>query len=370
MLTENPAISVIIPVYNQEKYVGKCIRSVLGQSFKDVEIILVNDGSTDNSLKICQKYASKYGCITIINKQNEGVAYARKDGLLKANGDYICFIDGDDYFADGAIKTLYHLAEEKEVDLVCGGFNRVFDNWGILKRRPPYKLKDRKINKEQILPIILGMSAYQEDNWAAGVAGKLYRRSCIIRAMSEAKFPLFPADCKIEDTVFNFVIAPFLDSIWVSSKIIFHYRYGGITTRDFPAIRKGSTYFDDRVDCCFFYNSESVLPRVLSHYSCLLMSDLIGQIHHKKYSLEIIRKFLYRELTERKIVVWARQNPSLLPDDMKNSPLIKSLLECDVNASIKVVKEREKFLQKHHYWKMKMMRLYMKVADYISKSVE
>ena len=107
-----PAISVIIPVYNQEKYVGKCIRSVLGQSFQDFEVIIVNDGSTDKSLKICQKYAESDPRITVIDKQNDGVTLARKDGVLKSQGDYLFFIDSDDYLVKNALGTLIEIAKK------------------------------------------------------------------------------------------------------------------------------------------------------------------------------------------------------------------------------------------------------------------
>jgi len=145
MLTKNPAISVVIPIYNQEKYVRKCIRSVLSQSFQDFEIIIVNDGSKDNSLKACQRYAKKDSRITIIDKQNEGPALARKDGFLKAEGEYICYIDGDDYIVPHALELLYQLALEKQVDMVVGDFDIVYDNWGFLKKGRGFNVSDRII---------------------------------------------------------------------------------------------------------------------------------------------------------------------------------------------------------------------------------
>lgn len=90
-------ISVIVPVYNAEKYLDKCITSLLNQTYKKIEIILVNDGSTDNSLSICNKYKLSDDRITVINKKNGGASSARNAGIKVANGDYIMFADADDY---------------------------------------------------------------------------------------------------------------------------------------------------------------------------------------------------------------------------------------------------------------------------------
>lgn len=90
-------ISVIVPVYNVQEYVGECIDSIVGQTYKLLEIILVDDGSTDESGRICDEFAQKYKCIRVIHKENEGLAKARNTGLDAANGAYISFIDSDDF---------------------------------------------------------------------------------------------------------------------------------------------------------------------------------------------------------------------------------------------------------------------------------
>ncbi|RIJ63534.1 glycosyltransferase [Rummeliibacillus sp. TYF005] len=101
-------ISVIIPVYNVEDYLAQCIESVLMQSYNNLEVLLINDGSTDNSKVICENYAQKYRCIKLINKENGGLSDARNVGILNATGDYLIFIDSDDYWAED---FLYDLVE-------------------------------------------------------------------------------------------------------------------------------------------------------------------------------------------------------------------------------------------------------------------
>lgn len=110
-------VSVIIPVYNVEKYLYRCLNSVLAQSYKKLEIIVVNDGSKDNSLKILCEFAEKDARINVIDKENEGVAKARNTGIDAANGRYLVFVDSDDYIEKNMIEVLVNLLEQHQVDM-------------------------------------------------------------------------------------------------------------------------------------------------------------------------------------------------------------------------------------------------------------
>ena len=109
-------VSIIIPVYNVEKYLDKCLKSVLNQTYKNIEIIVINDGSTDNSLKICKKYKDKR--IVLIDKENGGVSSARNKGLELASGKYITFVDSDDWLELDAIENMVSFIEKENVDFV------------------------------------------------------------------------------------------------------------------------------------------------------------------------------------------------------------------------------------------------------------
>ena len=122
-ISTNPKVSVIIPLYNQEKYFGKCIRSICNQTYKNLEIIVINDGSTDNSLSIAQKWAQKDCRIIVIDKKNEGTAFARRDGLLSASGNYVTFLDSDDRMPQTAIEVMVGWIMDKNVDIVMGLFD-------------------------------------------------------------------------------------------------------------------------------------------------------------------------------------------------------------------------------------------------------
>lgn len=118
-------ISVIVPVYNVEKYLSKCIDSLINQTFKSLQIILVDDGSTDSSGAICDEYASKNRCIEVIHKKNGGLSSARNAGLEKAVGRYIAFVDSDDWIHSKMYEKLYSLAEKYNSDIVQCRYKRV-----------------------------------------------------------------------------------------------------------------------------------------------------------------------------------------------------------------------------------------------------
>lgn len=117
-------LSIIIPVYNVENYVGTCIESLYKQgiSENDFEVILINDGSTDNSLSIIQKYEKRYSNITIINQKNQGLSATRNNGIKIAKGEYLLFVDSDDLIIDNTLKGMLHIATQNQVDILKGDY--------------------------------------------------------------------------------------------------------------------------------------------------------------------------------------------------------------------------------------------------------
>ncbi|MBQ3325773.1 glycosyltransferase [Candidatus Saccharibacteria bacterium] len=118
MKTQNDLVSVIVPVYNVEKYIHRCLDSILSQTYKNLEILLIDDGSTDKSGKICDEYAKKDKRIKVIHQKNQGVSVARNNGLKKTNGGWIAFVDSDDYIESEYVEILLNNAEEKNADVV------------------------------------------------------------------------------------------------------------------------------------------------------------------------------------------------------------------------------------------------------------
>lgn len=122
--------SVIVPIYKVEEYLRKCVESVLKQSFKDFELILVDDGSPDNCPQICDEYAAKDNRIRVIHKQNGGLVSARNTGVKSAVGDYVCYVDGDDWIKDNLLETVYEKGiKNNDPDMVIFGANRQYEDY-------------------------------------------------------------------------------------------------------------------------------------------------------------------------------------------------------------------------------------------------
>lgn len=126
MVDSNALISVIVPIYNIEQYVGFCIESIIKQTYTNLEIILVDDGSTDRCPALCDLYASKDSRIKVIHKANGGLVSARKAGVSIASGKYIGYVDGDDWIESDYYETMYKSAMKSGADIVCAGFSRDF----------------------------------------------------------------------------------------------------------------------------------------------------------------------------------------------------------------------------------------------------
>lgn len=129
---EKKLISVIVPIYNVENYIEECINSILNQNYRNIEIILVDDGSKDNSGKIADRKSKEDDRIKVIHQKNSGVSTARNVGIDNAKGEYICFVDGDDYLSSNYITYLYELIEKNDADVSLTPFPRKFNNSNVL----------------------------------------------------------------------------------------------------------------------------------------------------------------------------------------------------------------------------------------------
>ena len=171
---KSETISIIITVCNRENFIEKCISSVLFQNDVSIELILVDDESTDNSLKICQSYASQYNNVKLIHHKNCGISKSRNVGLDNATGDYIVFLDDDDIMTPGSLRTMLDAMHSYDVDLVVGNFERVDEN-GIFysESHIPENVKNRVITTDEYWKASFDRQGYFGFivNWA-----KLYRK--------------------------------------------------------------------------------------------------------------------------------------------------------------------------------------------------
>ena len=127
--------SIIVPVYNVEKYLEECVNSLLNQNHKDYEIILVDDGALDNSPSICDNYAQNYNNIKVIHKENGGLSDARNVGINNADGEYLIFIDSDDYICDeNFLKDVSRIVNEENSDLIIYGNKKIFEDNSVIEK--------------------------------------------------------------------------------------------------------------------------------------------------------------------------------------------------------------------------------------------
>lgn len=151
-----PKVSIIVPVYNVEKYIEKCINSIIQQTEKDFELILVDDGSKDLSGKICDEYAEKDKRIRVIHKKNEGPSIARNKGLDICKGEYITFIDSDDYIEIEYLANMLNKAKRNDADIVMCGFRQIFKG----NSEKHCVEKDLDIDKEEFIKGLLVQKGY------------------------------------------------------------------------------------------------------------------------------------------------------------------------------------------------------------------
>lgn len=161
-------VSVIVPIYNASEFLDKCLNSIVNQTLKDIEIILINDGSTDDSKLVIDEYMKEHKNIILIDKKNEGLGKARNDGIKKASGEYITFVDSDDYIKENMLEVFYEYAKKYSLDMVTSTYYKVKNNKEILWKITKYKAGNVKTSPNIILSV-------EYAPWA-----KLYKRSMLI----------------------------------------------------------------------------------------------------------------------------------------------------------------------------------------------
>ncbi|MCD7127282.1 glycosyltransferase [Limosilactobacillus agrestis] len=212
-------VSVIIPIYNKEKYLTKCIDSVLEQTYSNLEIILVDDGSTDRTAELCERYYEKYDNIRVLHKKKGGIGSSRNAGLAMATGDYILFVDSDDWLDKKHIELLYNHLKKNNADIAIGSFNQFNDEskiFEIMIRDEDYF--EKVYSPQEWFAYEYVSIPYQFDITFTVPWGKLYKRS-LFRDM------VYPEDPNVvEDDLTTWKIYLLADKIVYINKPIYVYR--------------------------------------------------------------------------------------------------------------------------------------------------
>lgn len=274
---EDIFLSIIIPVYNSEKYLEYCIDSVLGQTYKKFELILVNDGSIDNSGIICKKYVEKDIRVKYICKENEGACYARRDGVLAAQGDYVGFIDSDDWIEPNMYEDLVNSAKEKKADIVTSGF--IYDE----KKEYVTDFVQAGIYEKEELKDLCKRMIFDEKANTGGVlvsvCNKIYKKELIIPYLKalNGNIRLWEDIC--------YVYPPFVDArtVVVTHKCFYHYRQNmESTTHRFDVEELDKTLYS--------------LKKAWENYK--KFSEEIQMGFYKKYT-QIVYRYLWKSCIDK-----------------------------------------------------------------------
>lgn len=207
-MNSNKLVSIILPIYNVEKYLEKCVCSILNQDYNNLEVILVNDGSTDKSLEICERLQKKDNRIKIINQKNLGVSAARNNGFYYSKGDYICFIDSDDIIEIDMVSTLVKLLQENECEVANCNIHIIEKD---KTERNFYTNKNIKIYNSSELKKYFLLGKVSHACW-----DKMYKREVLEKVN-------FVLNSTSEDRYFCWKLYKTINKMVVTSKVGYHY---------------------------------------------------------------------------------------------------------------------------------------------------
>ncbi|MGU8908543.1 glycosyltransferase family 2 protein [Clostridium perfringens] len=215
MSKKNILCSIIIPVYNVEKYLERCINSIINQTEKNIEIILVDDGSLDKSGNICDSFAKNDSRIVVIHKKNGGLSDARNKGLEISNGKYILFVDSDDWCEENFVEEICNIAELNSLDLVVCGYKINYSNNNYIINKN-FNFERKFCGKKEISEAIINLDTNGMFNV---VWNKLYKREIIEKFKIEFDINAVPG----EDLLFNCNYFTYIKNIYLLDKIYYNY---------------------------------------------------------------------------------------------------------------------------------------------------
>lgn len=270
-----PKVSVIVPVYNVEKYIRKCLESLISQTLEEIEIIIVNDGTKDNSMEIVKEYQEKYSKkIICLEKENGGLSDARNYAIPYAKGEYIAFLDSDDYVEKNTYKDMYELAKKEDADLVECDFyweypDKTKEDIGVI-----YNGKEEMLEKVRVVA------------W-----NKLIKKDILEKTQIR-----FPKGYRYEDVEFTYKLIPYLEKIAFLKKTCIHYvqRSNSIsnsqnerTKEIFDVLENVVKYYKEKN---IYEEYEEVLEYIYARY--LLCSSLLRmvKIEDKSTRNELLNK--------------------------------------------------------------------------------
>lgn len=231
-------IWVVVPVYNAEKWIKKCVRSIQRQTYTNWKAVLVDDGSTDSSGKICDGLAQKDERLLVIHTPNAGAYQARVNGILQVPDNCYCvFCDSDDEFAPNAFQCFIHEAERSDADLVCGVIQRMLKDIPLPRKNDAFFMDPRVFDRKQIMGALYASCFGISTGFPVNLCGKMFRSGKLKKAMQNQD----PRPRNFaEDLNVTMHLLPDLDRISIISDTVYRYRFGGGTSRFMPTFLEDS----------------------------------------------------------------------------------------------------------------------------------
>lgn len=308
-------VSVIVPVYNVEKYLPECLDSLLKQSYTNIEVIMVDDGSKDKSGKICDFYATNYENFYVIHKVNAGLGMARNTGLEKIHGDYVTFLDADDYLDSDMIGILVGIIKEKKTDVCKTGFRRVDDNKSVIKEiKYVNQIFENDKVRLELLPRMIGSKPDCKDSIEMAVCAVLYNVEPI------RKYNIrFPSERQLisEDLVFNIEYMQYVNKACTLEYIGYNYRYNpeSLSTK----------YRSDRFDASkyFYLEIRKKLENLNYDRITMLRADRMFFIYTRMSIIQERRCISGKKWRKSLTAIKKICNDKILRNAIKNYPISK-----------------------------------------------
>lgn len=343
-------IWIVVPVYNVEKLLPKCIRSIQRQTYTDWKLVLVDDGSSDNSGRVCDKYAAKDHRISVTHTENGGAAVARQIGLdMVPESDYCCFCDSDDELPKDALLRLYQAAEATNADLICGQMRRIFHGFRIMPRyQMPCFSEAKEYSKPETMEKLY-IGCFGISCFPMSLCGKLFRAETLKQA--QENITVSPK-AFAEDLNLTMHILPLCNKVTIIQDVVYEYRLGGGTSKFMP------TFLDDnllmyhqKMVACQQYTGELNLPRYIAielknivftyltmceQYNKYPKGDLLSEIAYVRESAEIADAFTH-----------------LYEKDINRGAYEKSLFEKDYGTVAALVRDHVR----RNHWKQIVKKL-------------
>lgn len=275
-----PKLSVIVPVYNTEKYLRECVDSILAQTFTDFELILVDDGSTDGSGAICDEYAEKDSRIQVIHQENGGVTRARKAGAILSKGDYVTYVDSDDWIDPDTYSNMMAHIEKYQADIGIFSMTIEKKQQTVISNYIEPGFFSKEMLRTSVYPHMLFDYSQNCCGIISSLCNKIVRKDILLNAITVIPDSLVYG----EDAIAGYLCVLNASSAYICNQPFYHYRdnLASISHAD-SAVMKKRILSLDREMRCFFSDSELVMPSqidglITRHTVELVRSELIGSV--------------------------------------------------------------------------------------------